>query len=78
MITQEAVMKTLVTLNVGDIFEMGELFHRLPADEKVLWSLTSITTKNKVPHYKFKLFYRGIFLRNETLYIKKGELERGH
>ena len=76
MITQEKVQEVLGTLKVGEGFEVGDLFHRLPADEKIYWLLCKITNKNKNTRWRFKLFYRGVFLRHEELKVVNGKLER--
>jgi hypothetical protein len=75
--TEAEVLKVLKKLNTGEGFEVGDLFHRLPSEEKVYWECTNKVSNSKSTQFKFKLSYRGIWIRSETLTITGGKLRSG-
>ena len=74
IIAADKVLEAIKKLNVGEGFEAGDLFSRLPSEEKVYWQLIEVKGKVNARVYRFKLYYREVFLRAETLYEKSGEI----
>lgn len=75
MITKEQVKSAIDLLKVGEGFEAGDLFPHLPSEETVYWQLTKVEDGVWRKMYTFKLYYRDVLLRQETLTISdKGEL----